>query len=43
MLHSITPLWPGTYRGEGRPVGHVLTEVNNMLDMISRQRYDITT
>jgi len=40
---SIPPLWPGTYRGYGRPVSHVLNEINNMLGMISQQRSDITT
>jgi len=35
---SVTPLWPGTYCGYGRPIGHVSSETNNILDMISQQR-----
>jgi len=35
---SIPSLWPGSYRGYSRPIGHVLNEINNMLDMTSQQR-----
>jgi len=38
LLQSTTPLWPGTYRWYGRPIGHVLSETSNILDMIRQQR-----
>jgi len=29
LLHSIPPIWPGTYRGYGRLVSYVLNEISD--------------